>query len=124
MVRGLTACADGKLDECLAILKAAADREDATEKHAVTPGPILPAREVLAAVLLKEARSSDALAGFESVLGKEPNRYRAIAGAMQAADRKGDAKKAAVYAERVIEQTGAADGARPEIAQARRVLGR
>jgi hypothetical protein len=58
------------------------------------------------------------------VLTKEPNRYRAFAGAMQAAERAGDAKKAAVFAERVLEQTGAADSARPEIAQARRVLGR
>ena len=124
VVRGLATCADGKLDECVVILKAAADREDATEKHAVTPGPILPAREVLAAALLKEAKPADALAGFESVLGKEPNRYRALTGAMQAADRKGDPKKAAVYAERVIEQAGAADSPRSEIAQARRLLGK
>ena len=124
VVRGLATCADGKLDECVVILKAAADREDATEKHAVTPGPILPAREVLAVVLLKEAKTADALAGFESVLGKEPNRYRALTGAMQAADRKGDPKKAAVYAERVIEQAGAADSPRSEIAQARRLLGK
>jgi hypothetical protein len=124
VVRGLAVCTDGKLDECLAILRAAADREDATEKHAVTPGPILPAREVLAAVLLKEAKPADALAGFESVLGKEPNRYRALTGAMLAADRNGDAKKAVVYAERVIEQTSAADSTRPEIAQARRLLGK
>jgi hypothetical protein len=124
VVRGLTSCAAGKADECVAILRAAADREDATEKHAVTPGPILPAREVLAMVLLKEAKPTDALRGFEAVLTKEPNRYRAFAGAMQAAERAGDVKKAAVFAERVLEQTSAADSPRPEIAQARRVLGR
>ncbi|MGH7353063.1 MAG: tetratricopeptide repeat protein [Candidatus Rokuibacteriota bacterium] len=124
VVRGLASCAAGKADECVAILRAAAEREDATEKHAVTPGPILPAREVLAMVLLKEAKPTDALRGFEAVLTKEPNRYRAFAGAMQAAERAGDAKKAAFFAERVIEQTSAADSARPEIAQARRVLGR
>lgn len=124
VVRGLASCAAGKADECVAILRAAADREDATEKHAVTPGPILPAREVLAMVLLKEAKPTDALRGFEAVLTKEPNRYRAFAGAMQAAERAGDAKKAAVFAERVLEQTSAADSPQPEIAQARRVLGR
>ena len=102
-----------------------ADREDGTEKHAVTPGPILPAREVLAVVLRKEAKPVDALRGFEAVLTKEPNRYRAFAGAMQAAERAGDTKKAAaVFAERVLELTSAADSPRPEIAQARRVLGR
>jgi len=124
VVRGLASCAAGKADECVAILRAAADREDATEKHAVTPGPILPAREVLAMVLLKEAKPTDALRGFEAVLTKEPNRYRAFAGAMQAAERTGDTKKAAVFAERVLEQTSAADSPRSEIAQARRVLGR
>ena len=97
----------------MAILRAAADREDATEKHVVTPGPIVPAREVLAVVLLKEAKAADALRGFETVLTKEPNRYRAFAGAMQAAERAGDAKKAAFFAERVVEQTSAADSPRP-----------
>jgi hypothetical protein len=124
VVRGLASCADRKPDECLAILRAAADREDATEKHVVTPGPIVPARELLAAMLRKEGKAADALREFEAVLAKEPNRYRAFAGAMQAAERTGDAKKAAFYAERVIEQTAAADSARPETAQARRLLGR
>src|SRR4029453_272959 len=81
-------------------------------------------REVLATVLLKEGKATDALRGFEAVLTKEPNRYRALTGAMQAAERAGDSKKAASLAERVIEQTAAADGPRPEITQARRVLGR
>jgi hypothetical protein len=124
VVRALAAGAAGKADECVAILRAAADREDATEKHVVTPGPILPAREVLAMVLLKEAKAADALRGFETVLIKEPNRYRAFAGAMQAAERAGDARKAAFFAERVVEQTSAADSPRTEIVQARRLLGR
>jgi hypothetical protein len=124
VVRGLGACAARRADECVAILRAAADREDATEKHVVTPGPILPAREVLAMVLLKEARAADALRAFETVLIKEPNRYRAFAGAMQAAERAGDARRAAFFAERVVEQTSAADSARPEIAHARTLLGR
>jgi hypothetical protein len=90
----------------------------------VTPGPIVPAREMLAAVLLKDGKAVEALQAFETVLIKEPNRYRALAGAMQAAERAGDAKKAAVFAERVIEQTSVADSPRPEIVAARRLLGR
>jgi hypothetical protein len=124
VVRGLAACADGKTDECLAILRAAADREDATEKHAVTPGPILPAREVLAGVLLKQGKAADALREFEMVLVKEPNRYRALAGALQAAERTGDTKKTVLFARRIVDQTAAADSPRPEIAQARRVVGK
>jgi hypothetical protein len=124
VVRGLASCAAGKAEECVAVLRAAADREDATEKHVVTPGPILPAREVLAMVLLKDGKTADSLRGFEAVLVKEPNRYRALVGAMQAAEQAGDAKKAAAFAERVVAQTAAADSTRPEIAQARRVLGK
>jgi hypothetical protein len=124
VVRGLASCAAGKSEECVATLRAAADREDATEKHVVTPGPIVPAREVLAVVLLKDGKAVEALQGFESVLTREPNRYRAVAGAMQAAERAGDAKKAAAFAERVVDQTSAADSPRPEVAQARRVLGK
>jgi hypothetical protein len=123
-VRGLTACAEGRSDECVAILRAAAEREDATEKHVVTPGPILPAREVLATVLLKAGKPADALREFESVLAKEPNRYRTLAGALQAAEGAGDAKKASLFAARIVEQTATADSPRPEIAQARRVVGK
>ncbi len=124
LVRGLASLAGGKKDEGLAVLRAAADREDATEKHVVTPGLLVPAREVLAQVLLNDAKAAEALRNYEMVLVKEPNRYRAFAGAMQAAERAGDAKKAALFAERLLEQTAAADSARPEIAQARKALGR
>src|SRR4029450_2606642 len=115
VVRGLASCAAGKSEECVATLRAAADREDATEKHVVTPGPIVPAREVLAVVLLKDGKAVEALQGFESVLTREPNRYRAVAGAMQAAERAGDAKKAAGFAGRVVEQSSAADRPGPEV---------
>jgi hypothetical protein len=124
VVRGLARCAGGKRDECVAMLRAAADREDATEKHVVTPGPILPAREVLAMVLLQEAQAADALRQFEAVLAKEPNRYRALAGAMQAAERAGDTTKALSFAQRLLEQTASADSPRPEIAVARGLVGR
>jgi hypothetical protein len=124
VVRGLASYAAGKKEEGLAMLRTAADREDATEKHVVTPGLIVPAREVLALVLLQGAKAAEALRGYETVLTKEPNRFRAFAGAMQAAERAGDAKKAAFFAERVLEQTASADTVRPEIAQARRLLGR
>jgi hypothetical protein len=124
VVRGLASIAGGKKDEGLATLRAAADREDATEKHVVTPGLLVPAREMLALVLLNDAKAADALHGYEMVLTKEPNRYRAFAGAMQAAERTGDAKKASVFAERLLAQTAAADSQLPEMAQARKVLGR
>jgi hypothetical protein len=123
VVRGLATIADGKRDEGLAILRKAADREDATTKHAVTPGPLLPAREVLAQMTLESGQAAQALREYETVLEKEPNRYRAYAGAAQAAVRAGDQKKAAYYHARVLEQAEAADTPRAEVAQARRFFG-
>jgi hypothetical protein len=58
------------------------------------------------------------------VLTKEPNRYRAFVGAMQAAEKAGDAKKTTFFAERLLKQTAAADTQRPEMVQARKALGR
>ncbi|HSA89546.1 MAG TPA: hypothetical protein VLF42_06550 [Burkholderiales bacterium] len=101
VVRGLALRAEGDKAKALATLRAAAKREEATEKHVVTPGPIVPAREVLAYVQLEDGNAKAALADFESVLTREPNRYRALAGAAQAAERAGDAKKAKQYAARL-----------------------
>jgi len=123
VVRGLATGAAGQHAEGIEILRKAAAREDATQKHAVTPGLLLPAREVLAYAILDWGTPADALREFEAVLAKEPNRYRAFAGAAQAAQRAGDAKKAAYYSARVVELTAAADTARPEIADAKRVIG-
>jgi len=123
VVRGLATGAAGQHAEGIEILRKAAAREDGTQKHAVTPGLLLPAREVLAYAILDWGKPADALVEFEAVLVKEPNRYRAFAGAAQAAEKAGDAKKAAYYSARVLELTASADTARPELAQAKRVLG-
>jgi len=123
IVRGLATGAAGQHAEGIEILRKAAAREDATQKHAVTPGLLLPAREVLAETILQWGKPADALQEYEAVLVKEPNRYRAFAGAAQAAARAGDAKKAAYYSARVVELTDNADSPRPEVAQAKRVLG-
>jgi len=122
VVRGLAALADRKTEEGIAILATAAEREDATEKHVVTPGPLLPAREVLADVLLEAGQGSAALAEFEAVLAKEPNRYRAYLGAMKAARLAGDAEKARTYAMELIRLGAAADTPRAELDEARKIV--
>jgi hypothetical protein len=123
VVGGLATCAAGQHAAGIEILRKAAAREDATQKHAVTPGLLLPAREVLAYAILDWGKPADALREFEAVLAKEPNRYRAFAGAARAAGKAGDSAKAAYYSARMLELTTAADTARPELAQAKRVLG-
>lgn len=123
VVRGAATSAAGQHAEGIEILRKAAAREDGTQKHAVTPGLLLPAREVLAETLLVWGKPDNALREFEAVLAKEPNRYRAFVGAAQAAEKAGDSTKAAYYSARVLELTASADGVRPEMAQAKRVLG-
>jgi tetratricopeptide (TPR) repeat protein len=124
VVSGFAAFGDGRRDEGIERLRKAAAREDATEKHVVTPGPILPAREVLASVLLEQGRAAEALREFEAVLQKEPNRLRATAGAAAAAERSGDTQKARQYHGRVLDLTDVADSPRPEVADAKRFLRR
>jgi hypothetical protein len=121
VVRGLASCAEGNRPACISTLRAAATREDATEKHVVTPGPILPARELLADTYFAIEKPREALREYEAVLVKEPNRYRAIAGAMQAADRAGDREKAKRFAAELTKQAAAADAARPSLTQARQL---
>jgi len=101
VVKGLALRAEGDDKQALATLRAAAKREDASEKHVVTPGPIVPAREVLAYVLLDKGEAKSALREFEAVLGKEPNRLRALAGAVQAAERSNNRRKAREYSARI-----------------------
>ena len=84
-VSAWTAFKDGRTEEALTTMRSAADREDRTEKNAVTPGPIAPARELLGYMLIAAKRPADALAAFDITLTKEPNRYRALAGAVEAA---------------------------------------
>jgi hypothetical protein len=109
VVRGFSAVKSGDANTGIATLQQAAAREDASEKHAVTPGPLLPAREVLAKALLDSGDSAGALREFEAVLGKEPNRLRAMAGAALAAERGGNAAKARDYTATISRQTAQAD---------------
>jgi len=122
VVGALALCADGKRPECIDALRSVAAREDASEKHVVTPGPILPARELLADTLLDANQPREALAEYEAVLVKEPNRYRAFAGAMLAARQAGDEATARTYAKKLVEQTADAQPVRPSLTQARELV--
>jgi hypothetical protein len=121
-VAGWIARAEGKDDAALALLRQAADREDATEKHPVTPGAIQPAREMLAELLLDLGRPAEALAEFEASQRTDPNRLHGLAGAARAAERAGDGQKARRFHEQVVTLTKSADTERPEVRQARAFL--
>jgi len=117
---GVTAWAafkDGRTEEALTTMRDAADREDRTEKNAVTPGPIAPARELLGYMLIAAKRPADALAAFDITLAKEPNRYRALAGALEAARLTGSRDAVSKYLAPLRTLTSKADvPRRPEIA--------
>jgi hypothetical protein len=111
--------AEGQTDQALTLMSEAADREDRTEKNAVTPGPIAPAREQLGYMLLQSKRAADALAAFEATLKKEPSRFLALAGAADAARQKGDSAASRQYAEQLLTVAARADaGTRPQLAAA------
>lgn len=84
-------------DSALIHMREAALREDATEKSAVTPGPLAPARELLGEMLLALHRPDEALTGYRAVLAREPGRLRSLEGARRAALAAGDRKAAAQY---------------------------
>ena len=89
--------AEGDDDVAVATMREAADREDRTEKAAITPGPLAPAREMLGDLLLELKRPKDALVEFRKTMEKEPNRFRAVAGAARAATASGDRTAARTY---------------------------
>ena len=114
--------AEGKHEEALAAMRAAADHEDQTEKHAVTPGPIMPARELLGDLLMELGRPTDALVQYEASIAKEPNRFRGLYGTGLAAERAGDRARARGYFEKLAAICAQSDSTRPELAHAKQGL--
>jgi hypothetical protein len=114
--------AEGKRDEALSAMSAAADAEDKTEKHPVTPGVPKPAREFYAGMLLESGMAKEALAAFEATLKKEPNRLDAYVGAAKAAEKAGDSAKTREYYEKVVAVASDADETRADVNDARAFL--
>ena len=97
--------AQGRRADALAHMSEAATREDATEKSAVTPGPLAPARELLGDMLMSLGRPAEALAEYRRTLVKEPRRFRGLDGARRAALAAGDGAAARAYAAQLEELT-------------------
>ena len=114
--------AQGRKDEAIAQLDAAADAEDATDKSAISPGPLAPARELFGYMLLEAGKPKEALAAFEATMKKEPNRFRGLYGGASAAEAAGDRVKATAYYKRLLEVANESDTERPELQQAKKFL--
>jgi hypothetical protein len=122
LVAGLLARAEGRNDDALQLVRAAADREDASEKHPVTPGPIVPARELLGELLLDLGRPAEALREFEASQQREPNRLRGYYGAARAADLAGDKVKAKAHYGQLVTLAAQAEIERAEVREAKAFL--
>jgi tetratricopeptide (TPR) repeat protein len=116
--------AEGKADEALKAMSAAADAEDRSEKHQVTPGVPKPARELYGVMLLERGMAKEALSAFEATLKKEPNRLGAYVGAAKAAEKAGETEKAMEYYKKIVTIAGDADQTRTEVGEARAFLTR
>ncbi len=108
--------AQGNTANALNEMQLAADMEDSIEKHPVTPGEVLPARELLADMLMQTKQEKAALTAYEAVLIKSPNRFNSLYNAGIAAERSGNPQKAILYFRQLLSKTDTANCGRPEIA--------
>ena len=116
------ALAEGNKAEALTLMRSAADLEATTEKHPVTPGPIIPARELLGDMLIELNQPEQALREFEGSLGDSPNRFNGLFGAARAAELSGDKKKAGDYYAKIVTLTANSDSDRSELRKAKKFL--
>ena len=115
------ALGEKRSDEALNLMRAAADLEDKNEKHIVTPGRIVPARELLGDMLLELKQPAAGLKEYEASQLREPNRFRNYLGSARAAEMVGDWAKAATYYQKLRALAKDADTQRPELVSAKKI---
>ena len=118
----LVARAQGKSQEALNLLRSATDLEGSMDKHPVTPAPVVPTRELLGELLLELNQPKEALREFAGTLMAEPNRFRSLFGAAQAAERSRDTDEARALYAKLVSLCDRADTQRPEFQQAKAYL--
>ena len=114
-----TAQGEGNKSDALKLMRAAADLEDASEKHVAMENRLYPMRELLADLLLMQGEAAAALKEYEASLANAPMRLRGFYGAAKAAEASGDGKTARAYFEKLARLTRHADGDRPELREAK-----
>jgi tetratricopeptide (TPR) repeat protein len=101
--------ARGDRVEALKLMRAAADKEDLSEKPAVSPGRLVPARELLGDMLLEDGQAAEAFIAYETSQKRDPKRFRALWGAGQAAETSGDKDKARSYYTQLVDMAGSGE---------------
>jgi hypothetical protein len=123
-VNAWIALAEKRNEDALQLMRAAADAEDASDKHPVTPGNVAPSRELLGEMLMTLNSPAQAFTEFEQSLKRDPNRFRAIYGAARAAEASGNREATRVYYRRLLKLAASRDTERPEVGRARAFLRR
>jgi Tfp pilus assembly protein PilF len=122
-VMAWAALGEGNTEDALRHMRSAAELEDGTDKSAVTPGPLAPARELLGEMLLETNDPAQALDQFEATLKREPKRFHALYGAARAAQLSGKPDVSRTYYRELVQicERGDTPG-RQELAEARSAL--
>jgi hypothetical protein len=123
-VAAWVALSQGRSGQAVVLMRASADLEDSMEKHIVTPGAIVPARELLGEMLLESHEPAAALAAFEASARREPNRLNGLYDKAQAEQALGDSKTAAALYGKLAALPGADGAARPLLQTARAFSGK
>lgn len=118
------ALAEGKKDLAIQLMTEAADLEDGTGKHPVTPGEVLPARELLGDLYMKLSMYGKALEAYEASIARHQNRFNSLYGAGRAAEKLGDKEKARSYYYSLLSISKSATGERAELEEARAYMER
>jgi tetratricopeptide (TPR) repeat protein len=106
----------GHKQEAIRLMVEAATLEDAIEKHPVTPGEVIPARELLGDMYLEMGEFTRALEAYEADLKRHPGRFNGLYGAGLAAKKAGETKKAITFFQQLIATAQLSDKKRPELA--------
>jgi len=122
VVAAWVARAAGRNDEAIKLMRGAAALEDMTEKHPVSPGPLVPARELLGELLLEVKQAAPALQAFEASQRSEPNRFKGLYGAARAAELAGEKETARAFYTKLMALAELADSERPELDEAKTFL--
>ena len=115
------AMAEGRKDEAVALMKEAVALEESIDKHPVTPGPVLPARELQGDLLMALGRPAEALAEYEASLAVAPNRFYALGAAVRAADAAGRRDTARAHFATLEKVAARAEGSKAEITKLRAI---
>jgi hypothetical protein len=120
---GILARVQGNDSKAVALVRAAADLDATMDKDPATPSSVLPARELLADLLLELTQPAEALVEYRAMLSTDPNRFRSLLGEARAAKQTGDSATAHDAYRKLVALSKPVGPPRPELAEARSYLG-